>query len=527
MNVLDNYVLGMDCGTTNIKAIILGQDGKKVAEASRPSKFLTPGPNMQEQDANDWWRQSKEIFQSLVAQAGQEVVDRIRGISISSHTVTLLPVDENGLPLRNAMTYQDGRSARELYQILTKMGFDHFVNTVGGQPSVSFLPCKLLWFKRHEPELFARTYKFLQASSFINFKLTGKMTQDVDQATRTQCLDMNTMKWSKEIGDIIGIDLDKYLPEPQSVDEIIGYVTDQAAAETGLKAGIPVVAGCSDAMASLYATGMSKLGEAGESSGTTSLVFVGSKEKSPLDIPVVTRPCSIDGMPWIFDAPIQTSGAALKWYIDKFAAEERAYCDEHHLNIYNYLNEQALHTDPGSNGFFFFPYLLGERAPIWNEYCRSMFIGLSMTTTREDLTRSIFEGTAYALRHVITTVKESGGRCDALRICGGGAKSKTWSKIKASMLHCPVYLLNEDSGDVPVGDALIVGHKVGVFPDLTEAVKSVVKVDEVIQPNEEWAKVYDQLYPYYVNMYQSLDANLRALRQTVTDIQKDLHPEYR
>lgn len=278
MNVLDNYALGMDCGTTNIKAIILGQDGKKVAEASRPSKFLTPGPNMQEQDANDWWRQSKEIFQSLVAQAGQEVVDRIRGISISSHTVTLLPVDENGLPLRNAMTYQDGRSARELYQILTKMGFDHFVNTVGGQPSVSFLPCKLLWFKRHEPELFARTYKFLQASSFINFKLTGKMTQDVDQATRTQYLDMNTMKWSKEIGDIIGIDLDKYLPEPQSVDEIIGYVTDQAAAETGLKAGIPVVAGCSDAMASLYATGMSKLGEAGESSGTTSLVFVGSKE---------------------------------------------------------------------------------------------------------------------------------------------------------------------------------------------------------------------------------------------------------
>lgn len=105
MNVLDNYVLGMDCGTTNIKAIILGQDGKKVAEANRPSKFLTPGPNMQEQDANDWWRQSKEIFQSLVAQAGQEVVDRIRGISISSHTVTLLPVDENGLPLRNAMTY--------------------------------------------------------------------------------------------------------------------------------------------------------------------------------------------------------------------------------------------------------------------------------------------------------------------------------------------------------------------------------------------------------------------------------------
>lgn len=520
---MENYLLGMDCGTTNIKAIILGEDGKKVAEASRPSKFISPGPSMQEQDANDWWRQSKEIFQSLRQQAGSEVIEKIRGISISSHTVTCLPVDEKGNPLRNAMTYQDGRSVEELHYIVHKMRLDHFVDTFGAQPAVSFLPCKLLWFKDHEPELFAKTKCFLQASSFINFKLTGKMTSDIDQASRTQCLDLNTMKWSKELGDIIGIDLDAYLPEPLAVDEIIGTVTEQAAKETGLVAGIPVVAGCSDAMASMYATGMSKLGEVGESSGTTSLVFVGSEKKSALDVPVVTRPCSIDGVPWIFDAPIQTSGAALKWFIEKFAGFEKAYCEQNGLNIYTYLNQRALETDPGSNGLLFFPYLLGERAPIWDESARGMFIGLDMEMKREDLIRSIFEGTAYALRHVIETVKESGGQCDALRICGGGAKSRTWCEIKASMLHCPVYLLDEESGDVPVGDALIVGHKVGVFPDLTEAVKSIVKVSEVIQPNEEWADVYDTLYPYYVNMYQSLKKDLSDLRYDVDLIRKSYH----
>lgn len=515
MSKIENYLLGMDCGTTNIKAIILAEDGTVVADASRPSRFISSGPNMQEQDANEWWENTVDIFQTLTQKAGPDIVKRIRGISISSHTVTMLPVDREGNPLRNAMTYQDNRSAAELHFIVDTIGFQKFVEIVGGQPSVAFLPNKLLWFKKNEPELFAKTAYFLQASSYINYKLTGKMTTDIDQAARTQCLDISTMEWSKEIGNVIGIDLDEMFPELRLVNEIIGFVTDEAAEATGLISGIPVVAGCSDAMASMYATGMSRLGEAGESSGTTSLVFVGSNVKSAPDIPVVTRPCAIDGMPWIFDAPIQSSGAALKWFIEIMAAEERAYAEAHNKNIYTYLNELALESKPGSGGLFFFPYLLGERAPLWNEYARGMFIGMGMDMKRSDLVRSVFEGTAYALRHVIETVKESGAKAQILRICGGGAKSRTWSQIKASMLKMPVYLLDERSGDVPVGDALIVGHKVGVFPDLTKAVENIVKVNEIIQPVDEWAQAYDKLYPYYVDMYKHLDHDLKMLKNTI------------
>lgn len=269
----------MDCGTTNIKAIIMGEDGSVVAEDSRPSRFLNPGPDMQEQDANEWWINTVDIFRTITAKAGHDIVKRIRGISISSHTVTMLPVDKDGNPLRNAVTYQDNRSATELHYIVDKIGFERFVDIVGGQPAVAFLPNKILWYKKNEPELFAETKCFLQASSFINMKLTGKMTMDIDQASRTQCLDISTMEWSKEIGDVIGVDLDEMLPKPRLVDEIIGFVTDEAANATGLISGTPVVAGCSDAMASMYATGLSRLGEAGESSGTTSLVFVGSDKK--------------------------------------------------------------------------------------------------------------------------------------------------------------------------------------------------------------------------------------------------------
>jgi len=518
MAKVENYLLGMDCGTTNIKAIILGEDGTVVAEASRPSKFMNPGPNMQEQDANEWWSNTVEIFRSLTEQAGHDIVKRIRGISVSSHTVTMLPVDAEGNPLRNAMTYQDNRSAEELHYIVDTIGFDRFVKIVGGQPAVAFLPNKILWFKKHEPELYAKTACFLQASSFINYKLTGKMTMDIDQATRTQCLDISTMEWSKEIGDVIGVDLDEKLPKPRLVDEIVGFVTEEAAKTTGLMEGVPVIAGCSDAMASMHATGMSRLGEAGESSGTTSLVFVGSDVKSAPDIPVVTKPCTIDGMPWIFDAPIQTSGAALKWFIEKMAAEEVAYAKEHDLNIYTYLNELALESKPGAGGLFFFPYLLGERAPLWNEYARGMFIGMGMDMKRSDLVRAVFEGTAFALRHVMETVKEAGATAELLRICGGGAKSRTWCQIKASMLNMSVYVMDDKSGDVPVGDALIVGHKLGVFPELTKAAEKIVKVNEIIEPVEEWVEAYDKLYPYYVEMYKHLDTDLKSLKNTVDQL---------
>lgn len=512
------FVIGMDCGTTNIKAIVLRNDGKVIANASRPSTFYHPGPGMHEQDANEWWKSASEIFSELTASLSAEDLNHILGICISSHTVTLLPVDSNGMPLRMAMTYQDGRSSGELNEILEKIGRDRFINIVGGQPSVAFLPNKILWFKRNEPELYTRTAYFLQASSYINYKLTNVMVTDVDQAYRTQCMDMEKQDWSEEIAALIDRDLPKKMPPLKQVDEVIGYVTPEAAKQTGLIPGIPVLAGCSDAMAAMYATGISRLGEAGESSGTTSLVFAGSDVRSSTDVPVVTRPCAIDNIPWIFDAPIQSSGAALKWLIDTLAVKEQEYAKEHGLNIYAYLNELALQARPGANGLFFFPYLLGERAPLWNDHASGMFIGLRMTTERTDLIRSVFEGTAFALRHVVETVRESGAKVDLLRICGGGSRSRTWNMIKASVLKMPVYVMSGESGDVPVGDALMAGHKVGMFPDLTEAVKKILKVDEVIAPIPEWSAVYDKLYPYYVRMYQSLDSDLQSLKKTLDEM---------
>lgn len=515
-----NYLIGIDLGTTNIKGIILADDGTVVASTSRENRLLFPGPDMVEQDAALWWHNTVEILREITRKAGAEIVRRIRGISVSSQTVTMLPVDKEGNPLRNALIWMDSRSAPQLHRIIDSIGLRKLVSIIGAQPAVAFLPNKILWFKENEPGLFHKTYRILQASSFINYKLTGEMTMDIDQAVRCQCLDLRSLKWSDEIQRVIGSDLAAFLPAARLTTEIIGTVTSEAAKITGLAGGIPVAAGASDAMAAMYATGLCRLGEAGESSGTTSLVFVGSSRRSSTAIPVVTKPCSIDGMPYIFDAPINTSGAALKWYLDTFGQPEREYAATHGMNVYAHLNRLALEAAPGGNGLFFLPYLLGERAPLWNSHARGMFIGLSLDTTRNEIIRSVFEGTAFALRHVMDTIKAAGGEAKCLRITGGGAKSRTWSKIKASMLHMPVHILDEKSGDVPFGDALIAGHATGVFSNLNETIDKLITVKEIISPVAAWEQVYDQLYPYYLNMYKHLDGDLAQLKETLLKLGK-------
>ena len=519
MGPVKDYLLGIDLGTTNIKAVIFDTRGESVATASATYPLIMPGPNQVEQDAHAWWSAAVEILRSVTSQAGEAVTAAIRGISVSSQLPSLLPLDKDGNVLRNAMIWMDKRSRHELDEILDRMGREEYVASAGAQPDVAFLPCKLLWFKKHEPELFARTHRVLQANGYLNYMLTGVIAMDIDQGALCQCLDLRTQTWSESLSKAMGMDLNAILPQPVSSDTIIGHVTQQAAKITGLKAGVPVVAGASDATASMYATGLSRIGEAGESSGTTSLLFVGHTGPSATDIPVVAKPCSIQGIPYFFNAPINTSGASLKWYLTNLGKAEQDYADAHGINVYDYLNQLALEAPAGSNGLLYFPYMLGERAPLWNSHATGMFIGLSLDTERKHIIRSIFEGTAFAVRHVLDTIKDAGARVDCLRITGGGSKSRTWCQIKASMLGVPVYTLDDKTGDVPFGDALIAGHAVGLYPDFAKSIQELIQIKDTIQPVEEWARVYDKLYPYYLSMYRDLDSDLKSLKETMDSIQ--------
>lgn len=503
------YLLGMDIGTTNQKALLVAASGEIVASASRKNQLIHPGPNMVEQDPDQWWRNTVEILRELARSVGQEQLRRVRAICVSSQTVTLLPVDRDGNALMNALIWMDGRSGDELGQVLDRVGREAFISIVGGQPDVVFLPGKLRWFAKNKPQLLEKTKWLLQANGYVNLKLTGRASLDLDQASRTQCYDLAGRCWSRTIGNAIGVELGELLPKPSAVTDIIGHVTEDAAALTGLAAGTPVVAGCCDAMASLYAIGIKKPGQAGESSGTSSLVFVGASGPSATNVPVVARPCPVKGVPYVFDAPINATGGAIKWFLDNMAGEQLLQERQAGGDVYARMNEMAARSAPGANGLLFLPYLHGERAPLWSSAARGMLIGLTTDTTQEDMARAVFEGTAFALRHVVETIRETGTEISSLRITGGGARSVEWARIKADVLQLPVELMDGVSGDVPLGDVLIAGQAVG----LGELSDRVLKPMRVLEPDPKARPVYDEMYGLFRSVYEKLVPEQKRLEE--------------
>ena len=512
---MSDFLLGMDLGTTNIKAAIFDTDGNALFSASASYPLLLRSPNAAEQKPDDWWKTTKVVLREITEKAGLSVVRAIRAISVSSHFPTLLPLDKKGNVLREAVIWADKRAYKELDKILDVIGRDAYVASAVAQPDAVFLPCKLLWFKENEPHLFEKTYRFLQVNGYINYMLTGEMTFDQDTASLCQCLDIRTGCWSEVISRAVGFDLNELLPQPLPADTVIGTVTNEAALETGLVPGTPVAAGTSDTAASMYAAGLCHVGEAAECAGTTSLVYVGHDQPSNADIPVPARPCPVNGMPYLFSVPISSTGASINWYLQTFGAAEHAQAKARQINVFDLLNEMAFNAPAGSNGLLFFPYMVGERAPLWNSHAKGMFIGLSLDTERRHIIRSIFEGTAFALRHVIENTIKAGASVKCLRITGGGAKSRVWSQIKASVLGVPVYLPDEKTGGVIFGDALIAGQSVGIFHDTAESIERMVSIKEIIEPDMSQKQIYDELFPYYLSMYRHLDSDLRDFKKSM------------
>lgn len=503
------YLIGLDLGTTNAKGVLYDERGTAIAAAVQSYDTFHEGNKRAEQEAIDWWNATQKILLHITESVDEIVRNSICSICISSQTPTLLPLDIEGNPLRRAIIWMDGRADKELELILDELGRDRYMEITGMIPASSFLPPKLLWYKNHEPELFAKTNCFLQVNGYINYRLTGKLSMDLDQASLTQCLDVKSGSWSEEIEDAVGIKFSDYLPDPVSNTTVIGHVTKEASKVTGLPVGVIVSAGSSDAVAALYASGMTEMGEAVEVSGTSSLVFAGTNVLPEDAKKVSAQRCSLDQIPYVYNVPITATGASVKWYLSCFGNYEEMIFQQQGITVYDSLNQEAMSVSPGSKGLMFFPYLMGERAPLWNDYAKGMFIGLSMETKREDIIRSIFEGTAYALKSVIEEFNKNGTEIRALRVVGGGSLSETWLKIKAAILGIPILILDKKTMDVPFGDALIAGISSGVYADLTKTIKEIVKVERCIEPDPKWVKLYRDRYPYFKRFYTCLDQSLQ------------------
>jgi len=510
------YVVGIDVGTSGAKASLFCEDGTPVASGSDNYETKHPGMVQSEQDPEKWWIAVVNALKQISLKFPSLKDVKIAGISVSSQSPSLVALDKQGNVIRQAMIWMDRRAGAENERIVDHIvGIDRYREILGAEPDSFYTLPKLLWYKDHEPDNYKRTHMLLQANGYINYKLTGVFAIDTFQAINVQAMDRSAQTWSNELSGLLDIPFSSILPRIFKATDVIGSVSHEAAVATGLNEGIPVAAGTTDCMAAVFGMGLFAPGQSSDITGTSSLVCMACANVIKQSGSFQVKPSIFPGIGSYLVAPISSTGASFKWYTDTFADEGQAMAQASYDLMYEKMNLEASQANCGSGGLFFFPYMAGERAPLWNSYSRGMFIGLTLITTRKDIVRSIFEGTSYAVRHVYNEAKKHGVIPDTIYCSGGGSKSDIWLKIKSSVLDKELLVLDDGIDSSVRGNAFIAGVAGGIYTDIQKTSKEIVKVKIKVEPNPAWVKIYNDLYPHYLGLYSGLEPELRRLEKTV------------
>ncbi|NDL67679.1 xylulokinase [Anaerotalea alkaliphila] len=501
-------LLGIDIGTTNVKAAVYDSDLKFIAEASSEHPTNFPFAGGAEQDPIQWWAGVTAAVKELL---GKTQVDarRIAGICVSSQAPALVPIDREGKIVRNAMIWMDRRAEGQCAKIREQLGTKEVLAITGNKIDPYFLLGKMLWFKEKEYEKYAVTDKILQVNGYINYKLTGKCTIDKVHASLTGIYDIHRGTWSQTILQALGLSGNK-LPEVYGSTEVIGTVGKEAAQAMGLSEGIPVVAGNVDASSSALESGVLGEGEAVDMTGTSTVLMIGSgRWRSSETLVSMHHPV---GNNTLLFGPISSTGASLKWFKDQLGKQETEAARELGLGCFDILNLQAQKANPGANNLVFLPYMAGERAPIWDTNARGVFFGLNFNTTKNDMVRAILEGSAFALRQNMEEAAKMGVEIKNLRAVGGGSKSPLWLQIKASITKTPVITIEKASSGA-FGNTLLAGQGIGLYGDIASVLKNNIKFKTVYTPDESLYDRYDKLYDIYKAIYMNTRDEMRKLSQ--------------
>jgi xylulokinase len=490
----DVLLLGVDIGTTGTKAVLFDPNGRLESTGQAEYEVQHIRPAWVEQRPDDWW----QAVGVAVRQALEGVADgaeRVASLSVSSQAPALLPLDRSGKPLRPALIWMDRRAEAEATYLAERIGFENISRVTGNRPDAFYVAAKLLWYKNHEPELLARTARFVQINSYINYRLTGALAMDPAHAGLLQLRDYATNEWSPALCDACGVEPDQF-PEVAASDHVIGEVTREAAAATGLRPGVPVVAGTVDSAAAALEAGVVQQGVAAEMTGTSTVMIMpnttGAREPA-----FIVMPHALPALD-LHLAAMVSSGASLRWFRQQFGLAE-----PYDGNPYEHLTREASAVPAGSDGVVFLPYMMGERSPLWHTNARGVFFGLSLATPRAAMVRSILEGTAYALLHNKEVAARGGIQITELRSVGGGARSDLWNQIKADVMGIPI-ALPEASAGAPFGDALLAGMGIGLYPDPIETVQKMVRIRKRYEPVDERHRRYSQSYKVYRRIYEHL-----------------------
>lgn len=495
---MNKMLLSLDLGTTSVKAGIFTADGEFLGAASEEYQLYTPSADRAELDPNIYWNASVKTIRKVLEKSHES--DRICGIAISSQGETLITLDKNGEPLRNAIVWIDNRAEKEAEYLKNTL---KNVYDVTGIPDVTatWPAAKILWIKENEPEVYAKASHFLLVQDYIVYKLCGKYATNGSVSCTTLYFDIVNNCWWDE--SLQAMALDKaVLPEIIDAGVVVGSTTKEANAALGLSESIPVIGGGMDQSACALGAGTISDGIASETTGSALCIQVVTG-KTDLDqnktIPVYIH--SIPGK-YLFVPVCPTAGMTYKWFKDSFAQSEQAEAASSGNSIYDLLNEQASEIPAGCDGLTMLPHLMGAFCPDSHPEFRGSFTGFTIHHKKGHFIRAIQEAVAFMLRQNLERVMASGAVFSEVRLTGGGAKSPLWNQIKADVCGLPAVILeNEETG--LIGDAILVGVAAGLFSSIEEGCEKFVAVKARVMPGPDCEK-YEEYYQRYCALESSL-----------------------
>ena len=473
-----DYYIGIDLGTSSVKCILIGE-GKIIKSVSRDYPLYTPKPSYSEQSPMDWYNNTIDALSELLVDAEK---DCIRSVSFSGQMHGLVLLDKNGEVIRPAILWNDGRSVKEVEYLNNEIGKDCLLEHTGNIAFAGFTAPKLLWVKDNEPENFRKISKILLPKDYLAYKLSGVFATDVSDASGTLYFDTKNRCWSDKILGILGIDTSK-LPDVYESGCVIGTIKPELADILGLKHGVSVVIGGGDNACAAIGTGTLTNGNCNISLGTSGTVFVVNDSFSCVGNGAIHSFCSANGK-FHYLACILSAASAQKWWIESIL--KAPYSEASNLT----------EKDIIENPVIFMPYLTGERSPINSPYANSAFIGMTPETTRSQMTSAVLEGVAFALLHNIDIIRDEGLIISRSKICGGGAKNKTWLKIIASALDITLEVSPDEQG-AALGAALLAAK--GIMNDVEWKYysESYFKTGTVISPDPLLKQALNDKYRKY------------------------------
>ena len=476
--------IGVDLGTSAVKLLLMDEAGDIKNIVSKEYPLFFPHPGWSEQNPEDWFEKSMEGIKELT-----EGFDRskVAGISFGGQMHGLVALDKDDQVIRPAILWNDGRTGEETDYLNNVIGKDKLSQYTANIAFAGFTAPKILWMKKHEPENFAKIVKIMLPKDYLAYKLSGSFCTDVSDASGMLLMDVKNRCWSKEMMDICGI-TEEMLPKLYESYEVVGTLKEDVAGALGLSADVKVIAGAGDNAAAAVGTGTVGDGMCNISLGTSGTIFISSEKFGVDENNALHSFAHADGNYHLMGCML-SAASCNKWWMEDI------------LKTKEFAKEQEGITKLGENNVFYLPYLMGERSPHNDPDARAMFIGMSMDTTREDMTQAVLEGVAFGLRDSLEVARSLGIQIERTKICGGGAKSPLWKKIIANVMNLKVDVIESEEGPA-LGGAMLAAVGCGEYPDVKTIAEKIVKVVDTVE--EELVKKYEEKYQKFRIIYPTV-----------------------